>query len=251
MKKVFLALILAFFAFALVHAKDVNVILNDGSVIKGNLLGKTTEEVYIEDTNGQSITIKMGDIKSAFDAESGDQIDLTSSSSTASVVTDAPVIADTTTTVIAAEPDVVVIPNTYVYYYTYDGYDCFYYGGFWWRPWHGYWYRSTIYNNGWVVINPGYVPYNVTHLPGRWREGVVNGPRVGYGDVRTHWQEWDRTHYWGSHGWNRNSYVRPGPNNRVENSRENNKVAPRENNPAHESGHNSGHNSGHVKQKDH
>jgi hypothetical protein len=219
MKRLILPLIIAFLAISGVYSTDVNIIMKDGSVFKGNMLGHTSDEVYLEQTNGQSITLKVSEIKSAFDAGTGDQIDLTASVSSESASSEntaenPPVQTNTVTNVIIMEqqeqePEIVVIPNTYVYYYYYDGYDCFFYGGYWWRPWHGFWYRSGIYNGGWLIVNPAFVPYSVIHLPPRWRVTVYNAPRVGWVDVRMHWQEWYRGHYWASHGWARNAYVRP------------------------------------------
>ncbi len=202
MKRIIISL-LTIFTFALVYSMDVNILMNDGSIVKGALIGKTSEEVYIQDTNNQTFSVWVNDIKSAFDADTGDQIDLNAGSASSSIQEDTVI-----TNVVAPEPDVVVIPNTYVYYYTYDNYDCFFYGGFWWRPWHGVWYRSTFYNYGWVVINPGLVPYNVSHLPPSWRGDIVSAPRIGWGDARLHWHEWERSRYWGRVGWRREAVIR-------------------------------------------
>jgi len=48
-----------------------------------------------------------------------------------------------------APPEVVVIPETYVYAVPDVDADIFFYGGWWWRPWEGRWYRSRYYDSGW------------------------------------------------------------------------------------------------------
>ncbi len=216
MKRIAASLILMFMAVCL-YARNVNIILNDGTVIKGGLLGKTSDSVYVESTNGQSLTVKIDDIKSAFDQDSGEVIDFTAADSQsaqpgsndngpAAVVTNT--VTNKGTVEEAQEPQLVVIPGTYVYYYNYGDYDCFYYGGFWWRPWQGYWYRSGGFEGGWVVVNPRVVPYYVVHMPVNWRERVAYGPRVGWGQVRIHSGEWERGHYWGNRGWRGGTVVR-------------------------------------------
>ncbi len=209
MKRIIMTLLIAVFALSIIQAKNVNIIMKDGTVLKGDLIGKTSEEVYIQDTNSKSVEVKVSDIKSLFDSDTGDQINL--AGDTAAPNSNQPNTADTN--VVISQPDVAVIPNTYVYYYSYDNYDCFYYAGYWWRPWHRVWYRSAAYNGGWVLISPEYVPYNVMHLPPRWRDGIAIAPRIGWGDVRYHWQEWERTRYWSKVGWRREEVIRQ--NNRA------------------------------------
>ncbi|MCK7507359.1 MAG: hypothetical protein MZV70_27165 [Desulfobacterales bacterium] len=48
-----------------------------------------------------------------------------------------------------APPHVVVIPETDVYAVPDVNDDIFFYGGWWWRPWEGRWYRSRYYDRGW------------------------------------------------------------------------------------------------------
>ncbi len=240
MKRIAASLILLFIAVCL-YARNVNIILNDGTVIKGGLLGKTSDSVYVESTNGQSVTVKIDDIKSAFDQDSGEVIDFTAADSKsaqpvsndngpAAVVTNSgsgnssPDVSSGE----APEPQLVVIPGTYVYYYNYGDYDCFYYGGYWWRPWQGYWYRSGGFEGGWVVVSPRVVPYYVVHLPVNWRARVAYGPRVGWGQVRTHWGEWERGHYWANHSWRGGTVVRQ--NNVIINRGPANRGPVRENN---------------------
>ena len=47
-----------------------------------------------------------------------------------------------------APPQVAVIPGTNVYAVPDVKDDIFFYGGWWWRPWEGRWYRSHYYDRG-------------------------------------------------------------------------------------------------------
>jgi hypothetical protein len=113
--------------------------------------------------------------------------------------------------VFSAPPVMVVLPETEVYVVPEFDQDLFFYGGFWWRLWHGRWYRSLFYDSGWEFY------YGVPRWYGgvypHWRENYRNhmwgGQRwdyhpVPYGDVRTNWKTWhDTGHYqknWGTTG---------------------------------------------------
>ncbi len=213
MKRIIVYLFLTLLWAVCLFARNVNIVMNDGSVIKGGLLGKTADDIFIETTNGQSVTVHIADIKSAFDQDTGESLDLTEANAdqaSGSTNTVTSTVTNTVTNTVNPEPQLVVIPGTYVYYYDYGGYDCFYYGGYWWRPWQGYWYRSYIYSGGWVTVNITYVPYYVYHLPVNWRTSIVYGPRVGWASVRVHWSEWQRTGYWANRGWRGNAYIKQG-----------------------------------------
>jgi len=105
--------------------------------------------------------------------------------------------------IFSAPPSLVVLPDTDVYVAPDYDQDIYFYGGWWWRPWGGRWYRSLNYDSGWEFYNgvPGW--YGGVHP--RWRDDYRNhmwgGQRwnyrpVPYGDVRTHWKSWQSSGYW-------------------------------------------------------
>ena len=82
----------------------------------------------------------------------------------------------------AAPPDVIVMPDTSNVYVVPDiNIDLFFWGGWWWRPWEGRWYRSHYYDRGWTYYN---------HAPSF------------YFDVDPGWREHYREHNWYGHHWN-------------------------------------------------
>lgn len=105
--------------------------------------------------------------------------------------------------VFSGPPEMVVLPDTDVYVAPDYDQDIYFYGGWWWRPWGGRWYRSLNYDSGWEFYNgvPGW--YGGVHP--RWRDDYRNhmwgGQRwdyhpVPYRDVRTNWKSWQSSGYW-------------------------------------------------------
>ena len=79
MKRFFvLAIFLLFASFG--FSLDVNIILKNGTLIKGTLIGKTQTELYIE-KKGKAKTIPFSKIKQVFKASTGEKIDLSESES--------------------------------------------------------------------------------------------------------------------------------------------------------------------------
>jgi len=242
MKFAITSIIFMLFIITCSYAENLNIILNNGSVVQGSLLGVTPTTVYLEITNSQAVTVNRASIQTIFDQDTGDQVVLGSNSVSNTAPAPAPDISVTTnynapdnntgnpqaspdvnpdvnpnvspdvntavsvTVNAAADPDIIVIPQTYVYYYRYLNYDCFYFQGFWWRTFNGVWFRSGIYNSGWTVISPAYVPYNVSHLPRNWRLTVANGPRIGWSETKVYWNLWQKNNYWSNNNWKGGSY---------------------------------------------
>ncbi len=77
-----------------------------------------------------------------------------------------------------APPQLVVIPETDVYAVPDVDVDVFFYGGWWWRPWEGRWYRSQRYDSGWGHYkgNPSFYG----HVPSGWRNDYRQGRWKGH-----------------------------------------------------------------------
>jgi len=71
--------------------------------------------------------------------------------------------------VVEAPPELVMIPQTEVYFVPGVSYDVFFYNGYWWSPRGDRWYRSSQYNGSWVIINRGYVPSHLIKVPKNYR----------------------------------------------------------------------------------
>jgi hypothetical protein len=76
LKLLFALIVILAFSGGAMFATDVNVIMKDGSFIKGSLLGKTSSEIVVQEAGGKVDTIKITDIKGVFDAENGNPVDL-------------------------------------------------------------------------------------------------------------------------------------------------------------------------------
>ena len=100
-------------------------------------------------------------------------------------------------------PEMVVLPDTDVYVAPDYDQDIYFYGGWWWRPWGGRWYRSLHYDSGWEFYNgvPGWYGGVYPHWRDNYRTHMWGSQRwdyrpVHYDDVRTHWKSWQSSGYW-------------------------------------------------------
>jgi hypothetical protein len=105
--------------------------------------------------------------------------------------------------VFAAPPELVVLPETYVYVVPDADVDIFFYGGWWWRPWEGRWYRSRYYDSGWGYYRS--VPSFYVQIPSgwrndyrehRWRGQQWNYQRVPHQQVQQNWKGWEKNKHW-------------------------------------------------------
>lgn len=101
----------------------------------------------------------------------------------------------------AEPPELVVIPNTYVYYAPGADLDIVFYHGFWYRPHNGYWYRGSGYNGPWHHIGRDRVPRYIINLPPDYRRTYYDNPRIPYGHVHSNWNRWEKERYWNKRGW--------------------------------------------------
>ncbi len=110
---------------------------------------------------------------------------------------------------ISAPPVVAVIPGTYVYFCPDVDAEIFFYGGYWYRPYEGGWYRATAYNGRWVHIVGANVPQVLYHLPSNYRAMSGYSYRhIPYHDLSRNWRAWERGKYWEKHGWERHDMHR-------------------------------------------
>ena len=117
--------------------------------------------------------------------------------------------------VFSAPPEVVVIPDAPDVYVVPDlDVDIFFWGGWWWRPWEGRWYRSRYYDRGWAYyrevpsfffsVDPGWRGYYRGH---DWHGHRWNYERIPYGQLRRNWRgwrdnrRWERRETWGVQGY--------------------------------------------------
>ncbi|MCK9365101.1 MAG: hypothetical protein M0P74_16050 [Syntrophales bacterium] len=105
--------------------------------------------------------------------------------------------------VFAAPPEVVVLPETNVYAVPDLDVDIFFYGGWWWRPWEGRWYRSRNYNSGWGYYRN--VPSFYRGIPAGWRNDYREGrwkghqwdhERIPHEQVQKNWRNWEKNRHW-------------------------------------------------------
>ncbi len=105
--------------------------------------------------------------------------------------------------VLSGPPEMVALPDTDVYVVPDSDQDIYFYGGWWWRPWGGRWYRSLNYDSGWEFYNgvPGWYGGVYPHWRENYRNHMWGGQRweyrsVPYHDVRTNWKSWQSSGYW-------------------------------------------------------
>lgn len=101
----------------------------------------------------------------------------------------------------SAPPELVVIPNTYVYFAPGVDMNIVFYHGYWYRPYNGYWYRGSGYNGPWVHIGTPRVPRYIINLPPDYRRTYYSNPRIPYGHVHSNWNRWEKERYWHKRHW--------------------------------------------------
>jgi hypothetical protein len=118
-----------------------------------------------------------------------------------------------------APPHVIVIPHTDVYSVPDVEEDIFFYGGWWWRPWHGHWYRSRHYDRGFQYFE-GRPPFHRQVPPGwrkayhdrRWNGHEWDFRPIPHGDAEKNWKNWKKNKHWEKH----NNWGLRGPEGRSE-----------------------------------
>jgi hypothetical protein len=165
MKKI-LILAIILLPVSLLYSIEVNIILTNGTVVKGNMLGKTAGQVFLDGENGKAASIDLNEIKSVFDASTGAPVDIKASASAQKASTNLP-----------PQPQLAPVPGSDVYYYYYNGEPLYFYSGFWWMYGDGIWFRAPFYTGPWIIIGGAYVPGPVFYIGPRWH---YFGPRWNY-----------------------------------------------------------------------
>ena len=88
-------------------------------------------------------------------------------------------------------PEMVVIPQSNVYFAPGVSVDLFFYDNRWWNRRGDRWYRGSGYNGPWVAVGPRYVPAPVYRVPADYRTVYGHEKRIPYG-------QWKKAH--GNHG---------------------------------------------------
>ena len=100
-------------------------------------------------------------------------------------------------------PQLVIIPQTNVYAVPDVNDDLFFYGGWWWRPWQGKWYRSRQHDSGWGYYRgtPSFhrsVPssWRNDYRQRRWKGHQWDYQPVPHQQVQKNWRGWERDKHW-------------------------------------------------------
>lgn len=105
--------------------------------------------------------------------------------------------------VFAEPPNVVVIPsgNSYIYMVP-DVTGIYFYQGLWYRFHHNRWFRSTIYNGDWVLMDTSNIPLAIVRIPPEYPLYIPVGyQRINYNDLHREWRLWDNNRHWDSFEW--------------------------------------------------
>jgi len=110
--------------------------------------------------------------------------------------------------VIPAPPPVFLIPGTYAYFAPDVDADLFFYGGYWYRPHGGGWYRASHYGGPWGFIVINHVPGVLINLPPGYRNVPPGHQRIPYGQLKKSWRSWERDKHWDGPGKRMNKKIR-------------------------------------------
>lgn len=92
-------------------------------------------------------------------------------------------------------PAVYVVPN-YTYFVPDIDIDIFFFRNYWYRPYGGYWYRSTSYNGPWGHIVREKVPVEIINMPSNYKQVPPGHQRIPYGQLKKNWKTWERDKHW-------------------------------------------------------
>ena len=87
--------------------------------------------------------------------------------------------------VMSEPPEVVMMPETGVYFVPAVSFDLFFFNGNWWSPRGWRWYMSRAYNGPWGIIRRNQVPANLVRVPKNYREVYKQVRHVNYKQWRS------------------------------------------------------------------
>ncbi len=94
---------------------------------------------------------------------------------------------------VVGPPVMAVVPGTsYVYFAPDIAVDLFFYGGYWYRPHEGHWFRARSYRGPWKFTDYRAVPAMIHHIPPGYRKMPPGHMKIPYGQVQKHWKDWER-----------------------------------------------------------
>jgi len=94
-------------------------------------------------------------------------------------------------------PEMVVIPQSNVYFAPGVSVDLFFHDNRWWNRRGDQWYRSSGYNGPWVAVGQRHVPASVYRVPANYRTVYAHVKPMPYG-------QWKKVH--GEHGGKHKEY---------------------------------------------
>ncbi len=93
--------------------------------------------------------------------------------------------------------DLVLIPDTGIYFIPAISADVFFYGGYWWAPRGPRWYRAQSPGGPWIIIESRAVPRPLFGIPRNYRAVYGRAEHIPYGQwKKEHGNHWDE----GRHG---------------------------------------------------
>jgi hypothetical protein len=94
--------------------------------------------------------------------------------------------------VVQQPPELVLVPQSDVYFVPDYNFDLFYYGGYWWSPRGDRWYRARAYNGPWRIVSRRVIPPPVYRVPRDYRRVYLGERRIPYGQWNREWRDHDR-----------------------------------------------------------
>ena len=71
--------------------------------------------------------------------------------------------------VVSEPPEVVMMPQTGIYFVPSASFDVFFYDGYWWSPRGDRWYRANQYKGPWGIVQRNYIPAPLFKVPNNYR----------------------------------------------------------------------------------